>query len=428
MGFPKLKNPFKGRQPGIFNPVITPVPPPTQSYHPKVREALVILGGNPNASDTDLAAALHLTPEAAEPFIKRAREVLLAATLQTPSPQTGPTTGPLPGSGVKSVQHGSVTLVTFSPEELLGQVEQRRSGVSFDLSRTARFMDSFNQAWSWAGPILFALGTIGEIFLVLWQRQRVQDWFTGFTIIAVSMIAEGTLLAISFSAKRLRNRADKRSSGWTDKEKSKLKVLKYFWGALALGVAATQVAFVLAQTDPQGIGEGAVWAIAIIRSLAALVADCYTAFVSEEKPTSGELAIEQQDKETQFTRKLLEQQALEVEMLNTGAIRVQEVGIEAEAKQDLLNTQRELAKIRNETQKEVARLQNQAQIETLIADQEQKVLFDRMRNSVMQALFDPEMDPKYRQQILNTVTGLAAAMKKIAPPKPRTTVTEEDDE
>jgi hypothetical protein len=83
---------------------------------------------------------------------------------------------------------------------------------------------------------------------------------------------------------------------------------------------------------------------------------------------------------------------------------------------NLLNTQRELAKIRNETQKEVVRPQNQAQIETLIADQEQKVLFDRMRNSVMQALFDPEMDPKHRQQILNTVTGLTQTCHSLPRP------------
>src|ERR1051326_1178698 len=139
-------------------------------------------------------------------------------------------------------------------------------------------MDNFNQMWSWAGPILFALATIGEIFVVLWNRQRVQDLFVGFTIVAVSVIAEDTLLAVSFAAKRLRNRADKRSSGWSDKEKHKLEVLKRFWFALALGVAVTQVGFVVAQTKSTDIGLVGVWIIAIVRSLVALVADCYTAF------------------------------------------------------------------------------------------------------------------------------------------------------
>ncbi len=338
----------------------------------------------------------------------------------TPTPPAGPATGPgaPTGSGspgVHTVQNGKVSLITFSPEELLRQVEERRSSVSFDLSGTAKFMDTFNQVWSWAGPILFALGTIGEIFLVLWERQKVQGWFTGFTIVAVSMIAEGTLLAISFSSKRLRNRADKRSSGWTDKEKHKLDVLKRFWLALALGVAATQVAFVVAQTNPSDIGTAGVWMIAIVRSLAALVADAYTAFVSEEKPTTGELAIDQQDKETEFTSKLLEQKALEVEILNAGAIKVQEVGIEAEMRQDRMNTQ-----------KEVAQLQNKAQIDTMKSEQEQKVLIDRMRNSAMRAIFDPDMPPDQRQAIIGMLTGLMGATRELPPPG-RTIVTEEDD-
>ncbi len=332
--------------------------------------------------------------------------------------QQGPNTGPLNNanaSTVKTVQTGNVSLITFSPEELLQQVEERRSSVSFDLSGTAKFMDNFNQVWSWAGPILFALGTIGEIFLVLWERQKRQDWFTGSTIVAVSMIAEGTLLAISFTAKRLRNRADKRSTGWTDKEKHKLEVLKRFWFALAIGVAATQIAFVVAQTNAGDIGALGVWIIAIVRSLAALVADAYTAFVSEEKPTSGELAIEQQDKETEFTKKLLEQKATEVETLNAGALKVQEVGIEADMKQDRMNTQRELA-----------HMQNQAQIETMKDEQAQKVMIDRMRNSAMRAVFDPDMDPKERQQIINMLTGLAGATKQLPPAS--TTIAEEDEE
>lgn len=330
----------------------------------------------------------------------------------------GPNTGPLSGQDpnkppVQRVQNGNVSLITFSPEELLHQVEERRNSVSFDLSGTAKFMDTYNQVWSWTGPILFALGTIGEIFVVLWERQKVQGLFVGFTIVAVSMIAEGTLLAVSFAAKRLRNRADKRSSGWSDKEKHKLNVLKRFWFALALGVAATQVAFVVAQTNPTDIGIVGVWIVAIVRSLVALVADCYTAFASEEKPTTGELAIEQQDKETEFTEKLLDQKALEVEKLNAGAIKVQEVGIEAEMRQDRMNTQ-----------KRIAQLQNKAQIETMEAEQEQKVLIDRMRNSAMRAVFDPEMPVDERQAILNMLTSLAGATRKLPPPS--TTVTEED--
>jgi hypothetical protein len=315
-------------------------------------------------------------------------------------------------TGVKQVQMGGISLVTFSPEELLRQVEERRNRVSFDLSRTARFMDNFNQVWSWAGPLLFAAGTIGEIFLVLWSRQQEQDAFAAFSIIAVSMIAEGTLLAISFAAKRLRNRADKRSTGWTDKEKHKLEVLKRFWALLMLSVGATQVAFILAQTKSDGIGKVGLWVIALVRAFSAGVADAYTAFVSEEKPTSGELAIEQQDQENAFTDKLLEQKAKEIEMLNAGAIKVQEAGIEASMRQDRLKTQEELAK-----------MQNKAQIESMRAEQEQKVLIDRMRNSAMRAIFDPEMPANQRQSIINMLTGLMGATKEL--PSPHTTIEEE---
>jgi hypothetical protein len=304
--------------------------------------------------------------------------------------------------GVKHVQAGNTTLITSSPEEVLHQVERRRSGVSFGLSGTAKFMENFNQMWSWAGPILFAIGTIGEIFIVLWERQKAQNWFTGFTIVAVSMIAEGTLLAVSFASKRLRNKADKRSTGWTEQEKHKLSTLKQFWFALAVGVAATQVAFVVAQTDPTTIGIGGVWAVAITRSLVALVADCYTAFASEEKPTTGEQALDELDKETQFTKKLLDQEAVKVELINAGSIAVQEVAIKAEMAQDKM-----------ETHKEIERLQNKAQIDTMRAQHEQNILMDRMRNSAMRAIFDPEMPAHEKQAILTALSALGEATKGI---------------
>ena len=58
------------------------------------------------------------------------------------APQQGPTTGPLGGQDphkppVQKVQNGNVSLITFSPEELLRQVEERRNSVSFGLSGPA---------------------------------------------------------------------------------------------------------------------------------------------------------------------------------------------------------------------------------------------------------------------------------------------------
>ncbi len=89
-----FSNPFKGRQPGNQTPTIE-----ARSYHPKVREVMDILENKPHASDADIAAAIHLSPETAEPFIKRAKEALLREELlsQKNNQTTGPNTGPLNG-------------------------------------------------------------------------------------------------------------------------------------------------------------------------------------------------------------------------------------------------------------------------------------------------------------------------------------------
>ena len=80
---------------------------------------------------------------------------------------------------------------------------------------------------------------------------------------------------------------------------------------------------------------------------------------------------------------------------------------------------------RMNTQKEIAKLQNQAQIETMQEEQRQKVLIDRMRNSAMRAIFDPEMPPEQRKAIIGMLTGLMGATKELPPGG--TTITEEDD-
>ncbi len=360
------------------------------------------------------------------PFNKRQRGQG-GATNQQPPPSAGasnsaappPKSGPSANSDSPDFDKqnfGNLTLVTFTPEQLLRQVEERKSRVSFDLTKTSKFMENFNQHWSWAGPILFAAGTIGEIFLVLWSRQTEQTAFAAFSIVAVSMIAEGTLLAISFSAKRLRNRADKRSSGWTDKEKHKLRVLKNFWLLLMFCVAATQVAFILAQTKADGIGVAGLWTIAIVRAFSAGVADAYTAFVSEEKPTSGDQALEQQDQENLFTDKLLTQKTKEIEMLNAGAIKVQEAGTLANENQKRQEIESRMRQERLETEAELARLENIAKIETMKQDHDQRILIDRMRNSAMQAIFDPDMPQDKRLQIITMLTSLMSATGKQLPP------------
>lgn len=394
-------NPFKGRRPGVgaasAGVKLKGATLSVKEANAVAVDVLQILRNHPETTDEKLMEVLNLPPtNNAEAAILAGRQAYEKELLMA-----GAATNK---STVNQVKNGDVTLVTFSPEQVLHQVEERRSRVSFDLSGTAKFMDNFNQVWSWVGPILFAAGTIGEIFLVLWSRQTEQSYFAAFSIVAVSMIAEGTLLAISFAAKRLRNRADKRSTGWTDKETHKLETLKRFWFLLMLCVAATQVAFILAQTKSEGIGLAGLWAVAIVRAFSAGVADAYTAFVSEEKPTSGDMAIEQQDRETQFLQKLLDQEALKVEVINSGSIKVQEQAIEASIRQDRLKTQ-----------EEIARRQNAAQIESMKTEQEQKVLIDRMRNSAMRAIFDPEMPTEQRQVVINMLTGLMGATSALPP-------------
>ena len=71
------------------------------------------------------------------------------------------------------------------------------------------------------------------------------------------------------------------------------------------------------------------------------------------------------------------------------------------------------------------RMQNQAQIESMKTEQEQKVLIDRMRNSAMRAIFDPEMPAEQRQAIITMLTGLMGATRELPPPG-GTTITQED--
>src|SRR5450755_1983304 len=47
-------------------------------------------------------------------------------------------------TGLQQIQSGNVRLITYSPEQLLQQVEHRRSTVSFGLTGTAWFMDNYN--------------------------------------------------------------------------------------------------------------------------------------------------------------------------------------------------------------------------------------------------------------------------------------------
>ncbi|MBV9688406.1 MAG: hypothetical protein JO202_01725, partial [Ktedonobacteraceae bacterium] len=161
-------NPFKGRQPG--NAQGLAIVPPFPQYN--WEESIAALERYPSISNEDFAVVMGMNTHGGfsaneSPIVKSyraaaSREVrrrqLTAPPPKQPSntKQPDPTPGPLPdAAGLQQVQSGPVRLLTYSPEELLQQVERRRRTVSFEVSRTATFMDNFNQVWSWAGPILF---------------------------------------------------------------------------------------------------------------------------------------------------------------------------------------------------------------------------------------------------------------------------------
>ena len=134
-------------------------------------------------------------------------------------------------------------------------------------------MEGFSEFWSWMGPLVLLAGTIGEVFIVLWTRQKVQDVLAGMSIVAVALVLEGTFLAVSYKAARIRNRAERNPGGITSLDKKKLTKQFLFWIALAIGVCSTQIIFIIAQTSDTGIGQYGVYAFAGLRAFFTLVAD-----------------------------------------------------------------------------------------------------------------------------------------------------------
>src|SRR5947207_15936876 len=65
---------------------------------------------------------------------------------------------------LQSSEGGSLNLVNYSQEELLQQIDRTLSTIQFGWSKTARWMEGFSEFWSWAGPLVLLVGTIGEVF------------------------------------------------------------------------------------------------------------------------------------------------------------------------------------------------------------------------------------------------------------------------
>ncbi len=331
--------------------------------------------------------------------------------------QTATTSAPPSATNSPRLQRSNssgLNLVNYSPEQLVQHVEHTLSRVEFGWSRTARWMESFSEFWSWMGPLVLLAGTIGEVFIVLWLRQKNQDVLAGLSIVAVALVLEGTFLAVSYKAARIRNRAERNPGGITALDKKKLTKQFFFWFALALGVCATQVIFIVAQTKSDGIGQIGVYAFAGLRAFFTLVADGYTAFAHEEHPTTGQKALEEQQQRADLAQKFLQQKKQEVTIINEGIQEVREAHTEAEIKEN-----------KQKTRLETEKLGNKAQLDALRTQQEQATMFTQLSNNMMRALFDPTLPDGDRDRLLGTMQGFLSAMKYL-PAAQRVRIEEED--
>jgi hypothetical protein len=303
---------------------------------------------------------------------------------------------------LQSSNSSGLNLVNYSQEELLQQIDHTLSRVQFGWSRTAKWMEGFSEFWSWMGPLVLLAGTIGEVFIVLWTRQKIQDIVAGMSIVAVALVLEGTFLAVSYKAARIRNRAERSPNGASRLDKKKMFRQFVFWFALAIGVCSTQIIFIIAQTKDDGIGTYGVWAFAGLRAFFTLVADGYTAFAHEEHPTTEQQALEEQEQRAMMTQKFLTQKKQEITIINDGVQEVREAHTEAEIKEDKMKT-------RLETEK----LANKSQLDALRTQQEQATMFTSMSGNMMRALFDPTLPDSDREKLLNIMQGFMSATKYL---------------
>jgi hypothetical protein len=285
-----------------------------------------------------------------------------------------PTTPPTPPPALNRVQSGNISLVTRTPEESLLQVEAESEEVVFGESGQHKIMANTNQNWALVGPLLFAVATIMEIFLVLWSYMKDHNVFYAATLLAVSVIAEATLVTVSFAAHMLRSRAAKRPTGMTREERDELGQIKWIWWLLSIFIATTQVFFIVTQSDTTKADPTTLIAIAIVRALASMVADYYTAYIAREKPNDAEKALEIKAQKTEFAEKTLEGESKKIAVINAGSVKVQEAAQAARINQarteqkaamelDLLRTQQELARLENENRIAKAKAQYESEAE-----------------------------------------------------------------
>lgn len=299
---------------------------------------------------------------------------------------------PAPAVSSSTYSKNGVTLASNDPDTAMKNVATRMERVTFGWSYATRWMENYSEVWSWLGPIILVVGTIVEVGFVLYERQRIKDFWSLISIVAVAMVMEGTFLTVSYKAALIRNRGEKRQGGPTDLDRKKFRRLVPFWFALAVGVCATQVIFIVAQTNSSIPGQGGdigttgLWIFAIMRALFTCVADGYTAFAHEEKPTTAEQEQERIEQETAATEKFLTLENKKIAIVNAGTLQVRETAIEAAIKEDKLNTRLE-----------AERMLNDSQLEALATQSRTSQLATTMMTNLMSALLDPETPADKRQ-------------------------------
>lgn len=418
----KIKNPFQFRQPGAgqasTNLRVNGRKRSERAMNKIVADVQAILRQHPMTTDAELYRVLLLDPnnnndqaivETGRAAYGKEKLLTTAVTPANIAPATTGDTVPRQQSG------GELNLVNYTPEQLVDHVNQSMNRVQFGWSWNIRAMENYSELWAFAGPVVLLLGTIGEIFLVLWSRQKEPSVVAGLSIVAVAMVLEGTFLAVSYKAATIRNRAERRPDGPTDLDRRKLRRQFAFWAALACGVCVTQIIFILAQTKDDGSGAWLIWLIAILRSIFTLVADGYTAFAHEEKPTTAERALEEEEQRAKHAKMALTQKKEEIRIINDGILQVREVHTEAQIKD-----------VKLRTRLEVERLQSASEVESLRAQQEQATMFAKLSTGIVRALFDPEMPDEQRMQLLSTMQGFMGAAKLL--PQGHTKITPVEDD
>lgn len=364
------------------------------------RDFAVAMG--PNAMSGQVCNDVHMVHKwraVCEAEITRLKQIE-AANQAAPATSTQPQSVPTSSGMTRTSSGDRLELVNYSPEELVKQVDERIATIQFGWTKTIKWMEGWSEVWSWAGPVILLLGTIGEVFMVLWLRQKQQEILAGISIVAVAFVLEGTFLTVSYKSATIRGRAERRPGGPSQLDKAKMKKQMFFWFALATGVCASQIIFVVAQTKTDGIGTYGVWAFAILRSVFTLVADGYTAFAHEEKPTTDERALEEQQHRAKAVKEQLEQSRENVRIFNEGILSVRESVNEAEIRD-----------VKQRARLETEKLQADQQVAALRQQNELAAMMTGTFTKMIAAMIDPSISDEERQHSLRLMQAFTSVQQ-----------------